>query len=329
MTRINGGSKVSRRQMLRCGGIIAGSVFAGCSGLGSDTNQQAVDTVSFDEGQLIINLNPDTDAGTIEFHSPNGQLLQTAQIGRKQQVTMSLLTEPSSALGVKKPLPAGDYGLIATKSSGDNNHKTVSEQTVELTSSFSLAGVNVLKSNSPSDYSNNAPPYAENLKVTVKNDGNLPLGIKYIGVIDGVPSPMPQPQKVLAGGMRTSAFELADQNSTGPYYIDSNSTLAFKTTTGPLSYYAYWQNPEGGDSPGPHTWGAPKNGTSWETIQANYCTGDQHPATIVVAPINLGSQQATVTLRWDGKATRRQRLDTDYACTNVSITNIRNKNSTT
>lgn len=312
--------------MLQYGGVLAGSAFAGCSRLISDATQQAVDTVSFNEGQLIINLNPDTDADTIEFRSPDGKLLQTSQISRKQQVTVPLLIKYGNVHGVNKPLPAGDYGLIATKSSEDNDHKTVSEQTVELTSSFSVADVSVLKNNAPSDFDNNVPAYADNLQVTVKNDGNLPLGIKYIGVTDGVPSPIPPPQEVLGGGMSTSVFELADNHRSGPFYIDSNSTLTFKTTTGPLSYYSYWQNPEGGDSPGPHTWGAPKNGASWETIQANYCTGDQHPATIVVAPINLESQQATVTLRWDGKATRRQRLDTDYACTNVSVSNISNKN---
>jgi hypothetical protein len=322
-------SRLSRRQAVHYGGAFVATLLAGCSGLITSTGeQQAVKSVSFNKGRLIINLNSDTDAEAIEFYTPNDELLQTVSVGRKQQVSVSLFTEPTNPLGVKKPLPAGDYGLIATKSgSGNNEPKTISDQTVELTSSFSITGVSVLEGNAPSDFTQDAPSYAENLKVTVKNTGNLPLGVKYVGVTDGVPSPTPPPQEVLQGGMRTSAFELAAHHSTGPYYIDSNSTLAFKTTTGPLSYYSPWQNPEGGDSPRPHTWGAPKNGASWETIQANYCQGNQHPATIVVAPMNLEPQRATATLRWGGMATRRQRLDTDYACTNVAVTDISNQNT--
>src|SRR5699024_234702 len=257
----------------------------------------------------------------------------TVQVTRKHQVSIPLIIVPAgppNPPSYEKQLPPGDYGLVATKSSGENNGpKTISEQTVELTSSFSAVDVNTLTHNHQSNFgNNNASSYAEELKVTIKNEGNLPLGIKYIAVTDGVPSPIPSVQQALQGVISSSIFELAARdNSTGPYYIENNSTLAFKTTESPLSYYAYWRNAKAGDSPGPHTWGAPEIGASWETIKKNYCTGETHPATIVVAPMNLEAQKITATLRWGGKATYRDRLDTSYACTDVTVTNVEAENS--
>jgi hypothetical protein len=303
----------SRRRVLQLTGAATAGALAGCSGVFGGSDPTVIKNVSFTGQQFTVQLKNGTNADKIDLRSPSGELLRTASVGRKTKVTFPLFNESDM------PYPPGNYSLVAVETSGDEPQR-ISEHSAELTSSFSALLVRPVKIDPRSDYVNsNPPPFAGPVRVTIANTGHLPVGIKYIGIPEGVPSPTKPPS-----APRSQSFRPVGESGLPPYYVPADEGVNFQSVGAPLWYYE--PSVEASD---PSAVGVPKEGASWEQIQANHCNGETYTATMVIVPVQGSKRKLSVTFKYSGKATQRDALDIDYGCTNVSVVRTEGENTTT
>jgi hypothetical protein len=303
----------SRRRVLQLTGAVTAGALAGCSGVFGESNPTVIKNVSFKSQQFVVRLKNETNADKIDLRSPTGELLRTVSVGRKNKVTFPLFNDSDM------PYPPGNYTLVAVETSG-NEPQRISEHSVEIASSFTALFVRPVEIDPQSDYVNsNPPPFAGPVRVTIANTGNLPVGIKYIGIPEGVPSPTKPPS-----APRSQSFRPVGESGLPPYYVPVGEGVNFQSVGAPLWYYE--PSVEASD---PSAVGVPKEGASWEQIQANHCNGETYTATVVIVPVQGSKRKLSVTFKYSGKATQRDALDVDYGCTNVSVVSTERENTTT
>jgi hypothetical protein len=303
----------SRRRVLQLTGAVTAGALAGCSGVFGESNPTVIKNVSFKSQQFVVRLKNETNADKIDLRSPSGELLRTASVGRKRKVSFPLFNDSDM------PYPPGNYTLVAVETSG-NEPQRISEHSVELTSSFSALLVRPVYEDPPDDsFTSNPPPFATKVRVTIANTGKLPVGIKYIGIPEGVPSPAKPPTAPGSEGFRP-----VDGSGLPPHYVPVDGAINFQSFGAPLYYFQ-----SSGEDIDPDAVGVPKQGASWEQIQANHCNGETYTATLVIVPVQGSKRKLSVTFKYGGKATQRSAGSTDYGCTNVSVVSTERENTTT
>lgn len=301
-------SSHTRRRVLQLTGGLALGALSGCLGFLSGSDPTVFKNVSVEGKQIAIQLTDDTNADAIDFRSPNDELLHTASVGRKSTVTMSLYKKPTI------PYPPGKYTLVAVETSGDEP-QTLTNHSLDLTSSFDVTNVRPVAVEQSSSGNKNPPPVDERVTITIKNTGNLPVGITSIGFTQGVPSPDFSSSMVKLGsykplGKAERTLLRGEQNT----YTSYQKPLRYSRhpTKDPLA----------------NAIGVPKQGASWNQIQRNHCNGTQYTSTLLVATTR-GKRTFAVTIDYGGTTADPAPLDIQYACTNVSVVGIKPTNSST
>lgn len=269
---------------------------AGCLGFLSGSDPTVIKNVTFQGEQVVVHLADDTNADAIDFRSPSDELLDTASIGRKSKVTFSLYENTAT------PYSPGDYTLVAVETSGDGESQSLDNQSLNLTSSFSVADVRPIKDPGSGD-----PPFDGKVEITLDNTGTLPIRLAYIGFPSGVPSPNPPPSE-----MPAPRSNYVPTSGSG-HFLPVKAQSTFESRFSPL-----WTR---GGTPKNGAVGVPNQGASWQQIKNNHCNGEHHPATLVVVPEHGAPHKRTVTFKYGGTAARQDSHDTDYGCTNVSVVN--------
>lgn len=312
----------TRRRMLELAGGVTATALAGCSGFlskskptGSKTEAKptVIENIAFLSQKFIVRLKDGTNADAIDFRDSSGELLRTASVGRKSTIDFPLFDTSGT------PYPPGEYTLVAVETSGDEPER-INKHSIKLTSAFSVIHVQPVYEDPQSDFSSSkSPPFATKVRVTLMNTGKLPVGIKYIGVPEGVPSPTEPPT---ASG--SVGFRPVDEFDSPPYYIPANRAMKFQSVGTPLWYYESSVKDSGSSAVG-----VPKQGATWKQIQRNHCNGETHTATLVVVPVQGQTHRQPVTFKYSGQATQRDSMDVDYGCTNVSVVSIETETSNT
>lgn len=288
---------VSRRRVLATSGTLAATALAGCNAFGSSS---AIKEISKNTWQLTVTLQSGDVATAVNFINPNGQPVITKPISNGQTQVKLPLVQPGTDL---LPLHAGKYKVVAEKDS-----ETVGKQTVELKRSYKLVGMKVINETSSTDFaSTQEVTYATDIAVQLKNTGDVPIKLSYLGATKGVPSRVAPPGQ---GGFTDTASHKRMNAGNIPLserdYIGSGQRVPFKTDTGQLSYY---------EAPGTN------QDIPWKKLKAKHCNGEKRKATLLVKGVRDSSpQRYSVTIQYGGKAIRRDVIDTDWACAQASVT---------
>jgi hypothetical protein len=225
VTRTGERKRDGRRRSPTLAGAVTAGALAGCAGVFGESNPKVIKNISFKGQQFVVHLKNGTNADEIDLRSPSGELLRTVSVGRQSKVTFPLFNESDA------PYPPGNYTLVAVETSGDEPQR-ISEHPLELTSSFSSLLVRPVERDPQSDYViSNPPPFAGPVRITIANRGNLPVGIKYIGIPEGVPSPTNPPKSP-----NSHSFRPVGESGLPPYYIPVNGTANFQSVGSPLYY---------------------------------------------------------------------------------------------
>lgn len=301
----------SRRRVLQLVGGLATGALSGCLGFLTGADASAIENVTFQGKQVVAHVADDTNADAIDFRSPNDELLHTASIGRKNKVSFSLYKDTNT------PYSPGDYTLVAVKTSGDGDSETLETRSISLTSSFSVADVRPIETEQPAFDTSDKPLYVGPVQITIENTGTLPVGIKYIGFPNHVPSPDTPPSP-------SSTKQNYQTVSGSGHFVDVDTQTTFESWGAPLRY-----TQSAGSSPDQSAIGDPNQSASWQQIKNSHCNGAHHTATLVVVPWHGSTHKRSVTFQYAGNASRRRSLGTEFGCTNVSVVNSQPMNTST
>lgn len=286
----------SRRRMLQLAGGVAAGALAGCTEVLPGTNQTSkptskptvIEDTTFEGETIVVHLKDGTDADAIDLRSPEDKLLDTAKIGRKKTVEFSLYAETDM------PLAPGKYTLVAVDKSGEEPQQ-LGSRTLDLTMSLSITDVRTKQTSGL-----NSPP---DVQIKIKNTGELPAKIEYIGFPKGILSPDPAPSE------SDSPIETYEATS-GGQIVAPGSKATFQSFDTPL---------RSSGKPKQGAVGVPKEGTTWEQLKANHCNGEQYSASLVVVPKYGDKHRRTVAFKYAGDVARRS-AGPGYFCTDTSVT---------
>jgi hypothetical protein len=260
----------TRRRVLQLTGAGTVSALAGCAWILPGSTATVIEDLTFQGTSVVVHLPDDTAADAIDLRSPSGELLHTASIGRQSTVELSLYKYTLT------PYLPGTYMLVAVDTSG-SEPQTLDKQSLDLTSSLSVADVRPIKEPDTSFY--------RKIRVSTANTGTLPVSIEYIGFPTGVPAPNPPPSATPPNG--SQYVSLSD---TG-HIVPVEGQVTFES-----GFYPLWSS---GASRADGAVGVPNDGASWQQVTTNHCNGEQHPATLVV-PGHGPTYRLTVTFKYAG-----------------------------
>ncbi|SHL60057.1 hypothetical protein SAMN05444342_4218 [Haladaptatus paucihalophilus DX253] len=293
---------LSRRQVLATSGTLGATALAGCNALGG-SDPSAIKEITKQMATLTVTLRSGDAATAVNFINPDGKPVTTKRISNGQTTVQLPLVQPGDLL----PLRAGKYKVVAEK-----DNETVGEQPVNLTRSYKMVGTKVVNEISGTDFSTTKKvQYAADIAVQLKNTGDVPIKLDYLGATKGVPSPVAPPGK---GGMGDTASHVrmnADQIPVNERdYIGAGQRVPFKTDDQTLVYYDMSMSEK----------------IPWKKLKAKHCNGEKRTATLLIKGVRDSSpQRYSVSIQYGGKAIERDAIRTDWACAQASVTRFSRK----
>lgn len=253
--------QMSRRHVLTTlgGGVMFG--LGGCLGEVFGSSSTIMET-SFNSYTLEVTLREQASVDAVNLISPNGTTASSAAVTAGQTtVTLSLITqERRPSMLSASPLSPGTYTLTAA-SDGD----TIAKQDIQLTASWEL--VDMRRDNK----------YNKTI-ISMKNTGHLPVKLKYLGLVKGVPNPSPPPRRFVTS--------IAPANLGRKKYrqlIGVGSSAAFQLLSDEFRF-----DPAGKSQPG------------W-LRNAVKCRGLTHEATLMVKMVPTGTRTYSIPITYGGK----------------------------
>lgn len=294
-----GTGDVSRRRILATSGSLVATALAGCNALGG-SGSSAIKEISKKPWRLDVTLSSGDVATSVNFINPDGTPVTTKSVSNGQtQVKFPLIWNQQNDV---LPLPAGEYTIVAEK-----DDETVGKQTIKLTRSYKLVGMRVVNDPVGTGFSpNEKDTFAADIAVQLKNTGDLPVKLAYLGATKGVPSPVAPPGQ---GGMRNTASHSRLNAGNIPInahdFVGSGQRVPFRTKSLVLLHTKFGLN----------------NKTPWKKLKTKSCTGEKQTATLLVKCAHDQSpQRYSVTIQSGGNATRMDSINTEWACSQASVT---------
>jgi hypothetical protein len=259
--------QISRRHVLTTLGSGATFGLGGCLGgiFGSSSTEitktpTVITKTSFTPYTLEVTLREQASVGAVNFISPNGTSVSSVPVAAGQTtVTLPLVTQERRP----SPLSPGTYTLIAA-----NDGDTIAQQDVQLTASWDLADMQIGKK-------------ARTTVITLENTGHLPVKLTYLGLVKGVPSPSPPPNKffttITPANLRKKQYQ---------QFIGVGSHAAFLLLSDEFRF-----DPAPGKTP-----------PRWQRNAAK-CRGLTHEATLMVKAIPTGTRTYSLPITYGGKPT--------------------------
>ena len=300
------GHPLTRRRLLQLTGTGTASALAGCAWLLPGSTATVIEDITVQGTSAVVHLTDDTAADAIDLRSPSGELLHTASIGRQSMVRVPLYLSATNS-----PRAPGEYTLVAVATSDGGESQTLDKQSLSLTSSFAVREIRPVSD----PHTGTSFPFDAKVQLTIENTGTLPLMINYIGFTNGVSNPNPPPSQT-GGNSPHYALIIGDG-----FPIPIGGTPTFESRFAPL-----WSN---GATRADGAVGVPQDDASWQQVTTNHCTGEHHPATLVIVPGHGPTHRLTVTFKYAGPAARMGPYTTDYGCTNVTVSSIDRPNTPT
>lgn len=269
--------RVSRRHVVTA---LGGSMvsLSGCLNLGGLLGSKPTITQTTGQPfQLAVSLRENASVSRVNLVAPDGTTVnQTSVSAGQTTVELPLLAVRNDY----SPLSPGKYTITVGK-----DGKTVAQKEIKLTTSWTVADAQA-KNN-------------KNVRVTLKNTGDLPVKVTYLGITKGIPTPDDPPQQSTAGTpRRTNASNREKLRQS----IGAGNRATFSVHSGPLVFYK----------------GTPKQSLpQWER-KASKCRGVTHDATLMLTVTPTGKRTYSLPVTYAGNP---QRALGSHTCAKVSIGN--------
>lgn len=257
------------------GGMMVG--FSGCLGglLGAST-PAAITNTTLQPFKLIVKLHEEVKVSAVNLISPNGTTVSSKSVSAGQTTVGLPLIQATN--GTPKALAPGTYQVVVA-----NNNKTVDQKEIQLDTLWDLT--DVMAKNS------------KDMVISIRNSGQLPVKLTYLGVIAGVPNPNDPPQNSSLSPIRIDELN-RDQLT---QFIGNGNRATFRVPREPFQFYAI-------------TASTPQ----WQH-KAVKCRGLTHEATLVLTMEPTGKRTYSVPITYGGESNRNLG---GHLCSNIAINNI-------